>query len=150
MLLRNAASASLAHFLQLGENEENEREGMMKYKKVLVVDDNLEILELVTRKLRSEGFEVSNLSQGEEVLRVTKEFKPDLILMDIVLEDIDGADAVRRLQEDAETQEIPVIFLSGIVTEDEDEKEATIKVGDRMYPALGKPFSFNELMEKME
>ena len=121
----------------------------MKYKKILVVEDNKEMLDLISKKLRDEGAEVVSLTQGEEVLETAKTFKPEMVLMDIVLEDIDGAEAVRRLQQEALTQHIPVIFLSGIVTEDTEDNETTIKVGDRVYTALGKPFKFADLLAKL-
>jgi len=118
--------------------------------KILIVDDNPEILELLGRKLSMEGYTVANVSKGLEVLDKAKEFRPEFILMDIVLEDIDGAEAVRQLQTDVLTQDIPVIFLSGIVVNNGDGQSSGIKVGERHYPALGKPFAFKELMDKIK
>ncbi|HLF17550.1 MAG TPA: response regulator [Candidatus Omnitrophota bacterium] len=122
----------------------------MGVRKILIVDDNKDISELLSHKLKSEGFNVSTLSEGQEVLKKAKDFMPDVILMDIVLGDIDGADCVRTLQEYQSTRDIPVIFLSGIVVEDEEETATKIKVGDRFYPAIGKPFNFKELMDKIK
>jgi CheY-like chemotaxis protein len=122
----------------------------MKYKKIMVVDDNRELLELISKRLKLEKAEVMCVVKGEEVMAAVKQFKPEAILMDIVLEDIDGAEVVRRLQQDLATQHIPVIFLSGIVTEDAERNKTKLKVGEYQYDALGKPFKFEDLLEKLK
>ncbi|HNV23616.1 MAG TPA: response regulator, partial [Candidatus Omnitrophota bacterium] len=84
-------------------------------KKILLVDDEKEIVQLLDKKLSQEGFEVIKLSSGKEAVDKTKKYLPDLVLMDIMMPDIDGAEAVKLLQKDTLTRNIPVLFLSGIL-----------------------------------
>ena len=70
--------------------------------------------------------------------------------MDIVLPDLDGSEAVKQLKDIPETSNIPIIFLSGIVTSDaDDETKAEIKVAGQMFRAIGKPFSYSKLLEEI-
>ncbi len=114
-------------------------------KKILIVDDEKEMLELVAKRLVREGYQIFALSRGQEIVAKAKEFQPQLILMDIILPDIDGAEAVKLLQEDNATSGIPVVFLSGIVSRDE-KKEGSVRVGSVDYAALPKPFSVEQLL----
>lgn len=118
----------------------------MAKRKVLIVDDDEDILRLVEKRLSLDGFEVMKVSRGREVLSRVGEFRPQLILMDIMMDDMDGAEVVRQLQADKIASAIPVIFLSGIVVSDDGSREASVKVGDRKYPAIPKPFSGEELL----
>ncbi len=78
--------------------------------RVLVVDDEPSITELVATVLRYEGFQVEVAGNGWEALRQASEFRPDLIVLDVMLPDHDGFEVHRRLRERGE--EIPVIFLT--------------------------------------
>ena len=119
----------------------------MSDKKILVVDDEEELLEAVKKALTAEGYEVTAVTTASDAMNKARALKPDLVLMDIVLPDIEGPEAVRMLNEDPLTKDIPVIFLSGIITRDqEDEAISEVRVGDRRYKALSKPFSSRELM----
>lgn len=120
-------------------------ENQMVGKKILIVEDEKEMLDLLAKRLAKEGYQVMALSQGQQVVAKTKEFQPQLILMDIMLPDIDGAEAVKLLQQDGATSGIPVVFLSGIVSPDE-KKQISVKVGLREYPALPKPFTAEQLL----
>ena len=120
----------------------------MARRKILVVDDDKDILNLVEKRLSVDGFEVMKTSNGREVLSHVEEFRPEVILMDIMMEDMDGADIVRQLQADRKASAIPVIFLSGIVVADNETGAGpTVKVGDQRYPALPKPFSGDDLLK---
>jgi diguanylate cyclase (GGDEF)-like protein len=81
--------------------------------RVLVVDDSEFIHELVRARLREEGLQVEHELTGEAGIRHAVEARPDLILLDIELPDVDGFEVCRRLKERAETRTIPVIFLTG-------------------------------------
>jgi len=116
--------------------------------KLLIVDDDEEILKLLDKKLLSEGFEIEIVSRGDEVTQKAVEFKPDLILMDIMLPDIDGPDAVLMLQENEKTANIPVLFISGIVASDSD-MDSIVRVGERAYKAMAKPFTRDELLSEI-
>ena len=118
----------------------------MSFKKILIVDDELEMLEIVRKKLFLDGYQVLAATRGEEAVEVAMWDTPDLILLDIVLPDLDGPEVVKLLNENPVTADIPVIFLSGIVSRDEETKSCEIKVGGQHYPAIGKPFTYKELL----
>ncbi|HPN88283.1 MAG TPA: response regulator [Candidatus Omnitrophota bacterium] len=119
-------------------------------KKILLVDDEKEIVQLLDKKLSQEGFEVIKLSSGKEAVDKTKKYLPDLVLMDIMMPDIDGAEAVKLLQKDTLTRNIPVLFLSGILAPgSSSDTPQGITVGGIHYPALGKPFTAQQLLNKI-
>ena len=123
----------------------------MANKKILVVDDEQELLELVAKTLENEGYEAMTVTTAEDAMDKVRDFMPDLILIDIILPDMEGPEAVRALREDSLTARIPVLFLSGIVTrENPDSPSAEVMVGERKYKALSKPFSSKELIEEVQ
>jgi len=122
----------------------------MPEKKILVVDDEEELLDLIDKSLSAEGYKVTTAITAEDAMKKAKTFAPDLILIDIILPDMEGPEAVRILSEDPRTSKIPAIFLSGIITRENQEEAATeVRVGGRLYKALSKPFSSEELMTEV-
>ncbi len=123
----------------------------MSHKKILVVDDEKEVLDMLDKKLSTEGYIVILATRGKEAIAKTKLYLPDLILMDIVLPDIHGSEAVKLIKENPQTRKIPVIFLSGIVSKEENNLgKLTVTVDGRDYVAIPKPFYFNELLEEID
>ncbi len=117
-------------------------------KKILVADDDPEVLELVEKRLRSDGYQVIKAAAGREAIEKIKIHQPHLILMDIVLPDIDGSEVIKTIKADPLLQSIPVIFLSGIITQN-DEAKLEVKVDGRLFPAIPKPCNFERLLEEM-
>ena len=123
----------------------------MRSKKILVVDDEEELLELIAKTLEKEGYKVTTVTTAEDAMNMARSLMPDLILIDIILPDREGPEAVRALREDSLTERIPVLFLSGIVTRPEEGKASSeIVVGERKYKALSKPFSAKELIAEVK
>lgn len=111
--------------------------------KILVVDDEPAIAELVRTALSYEGFEVRQAGAAMEALSAAEAFRPDLIVLDVMLPDIDGFEVVRRLRTMA--RPIPVIFLTAKdATED---KVRGLTLGADDY--LTKPFSLEELLARV-
>jgi two-component system OmpR family response regulator len=110
---------------------------------VLVVDDELNITELVSLALRYEGFEVSSARDGGGALRAIREFKPELVILDVTMPDIDGFEVVRRMR--AEGLWMPVIFLTA--RDGTEDKIAGLTVGGDDY--IAKPFSLDELIARV-
>jgi two-component system, OmpR family, response regulator len=111
--------------------------------RVLVVDDELNITELVALGLRYEGFEVMSAANGQGALRAVREFKPELVILDVWMPDIDGFEVCRRMRADGIW--MPVIFLTARdATED---KIAGLTIGGDDY--LTKPFSLDELVARV-
>ncbi|MCK5215932.1 MAG: response regulator [Candidatus Omnitrophica bacterium] len=122
----------------------------MAYKKILVVDDEEDFLMMLEKRLMEEGFEVITATEGQEAIKKCKRYLPDLVLMDIILPDFDGSEVVKILLKDPSTRDIPVIFLSGIVTPGADNASPEVNIGGRTFQALGKPFPVEDLLNLLE
>ena len=90
-----------------------------KKKKVLVIDDQLEIRELVDVTLRGTEFDVLKASGGKEGIKIAQEQKPDLILLDIMMPKFDGYTTCKVLKRNPATKNIPVIFLTAKKTKED-------------------------------
>jgi two-component system, OmpR family, response regulator len=112
-------------------------------RRVLVVDDEENIRDLVAMGLRYEGFEVEAQDGGRAALAAVPRFRPDLIIMDVMMPDLDGFEVCRRLQTDGE--HAPVIFLTARKSMEDKLKGLTIGGDDY----LTKPFSFEELFARV-
>lgn len=84
----------------------------MAQEKILAIDDEEDILELVRYNLAREGFQVTCASSGEEALRMAQDTRPELIVLDLMLPGIDGLEVMRRLKASPSTQSIPVVMLT--------------------------------------
>ncbi|MCX7804409.1 MAG: response regulator [Planctomycetota bacterium] len=81
-------------------------------KRVLVVDDEKEILEIVQYNLEKNGYDTLCVGSGEQALSAAKKWSPDIILLDLMLPGIDGLDVCRKLKGDEETRHIPIVMLT--------------------------------------
>lgn len=84
----------------------------MAKEKILVIDDEEDILELLKYNLSREGYKVSCAASGEETLKAVRSRIPDLILLDLMLPGIDGLDVARQLKNDAKTKDVPIVILT--------------------------------------
>lgn len=122
----------------------------MAAKTILVVDDEKEVLDWLEKRLSSETYVVLMALTAKEALEKARRHKLDLILMDIVLPDMEGSEVVRILAKDSLTAHIPVIFMSGIVSKEDEHTQIEINVGGRLYRAVIKPFAFEELLKEIQ
>lgn len=122
----------------------------MENKKVLVVDDEEKVADLIVKSLELKGFAVMRALSGREAVSKAKMFLPDLILLDIILPDMDGSEVVQKLRKNNDTRSIAIIFLSGIVTREEGGADSEVQVGGEPYPALPKPFTIQQLLDKIQ
>ncbi|MBM9466365.1 response regulator transcription factor [Nakamurella leprariae] len=111
--------------------------------RVLVVDDETTLSELVSLALRYEGWEVRTAERGTAAVSIAREFRPDVAVLDIMLPDIDGLEVLRRLRADAER--IPVLFLTA--KDDVSDRIAGLTAGGDDY--VTKPFSIEELVLRL-
>lgn len=103
----------------------------MPTKKLLVIDDDKRICSLLKLKLEKNGNnKVIFAQEGLQGIVLAKKEKPDLIILDIVMEGLQGSEVARMLSEKPETKDIPVIFLSSLITEREVASEGKF-VGER-------------------
>jgi DNA-binding response OmpR family regulator len=114
-------------------------------KKILILDDDPDILEILSLLLADHGYEVRPLSCGDTVFEDIKDFLPDLILMDVVLAGMDGRSICKDIKENQLTYFVPVILISG-----------THDLADSLYlpgapnDFVAKPFDIDDLLAKIE
>ena len=119
--------------------------------KILLVDDELDVLKVLAKELRAVGYEVMTASTGREGIKQAQDILPDLILMDLLLPDIGGAEAVKILKASPELKKTPVIFLTAMVTPAEDQGEPLkINVGEDWYETVAKPYDKADLLLKIQ
>ena len=123
---------------------------MSAAKTILVVDDEKEVLDWLEKKLSGANYAVLRASAAKEALATARRNKPDLVLMDIVLPDMEGSEVVRTLAGDPSTGHIPVIFMSGIVSREDEHTQRELNVGGRLYRAISKPFDFAEILKEIK
>ena len=112
-------------------------------RRILVVDDEAPIRDLVATVLRYEGFEVQVAASGREALAAASAFRPSLVVLDIMLPDHDGLEVMRRLRRDG--LDVAVVFLTA--REDTRDKIAGLELGGDDY--VTKPFSLEELVARV-
>jgi two-component system, OmpR family, response regulator MprA len=113
--------------------------------KVLVVDDEENIIEFIKLGLRYEGFQVEAASDGEQGVTLAQRINPDLIILDVMMPGIDGLEVCRRLRSNPTTSDIPVLMLTA--KDEVRDRIAGLRIGADDY--LTKPFNFDELLERM-
>jgi len=113
--------------------------------KILVVDDDVDLAELVQTKLSAEGHEVKVINSGEGAFELAKQFKPDVAILDIMLPGVTGYQICRRLRKDPELYRIGILILTALG--EEPEVLHGIEQGADDY--LSKPFKLETLNEKL-
>lgn len=114
-------------------------------KKIMVVDDEADIRELIKFNLEKEGFDVVPVSDGETALEEARLKQPDLIILDVMLPGIDGIEVCFKLKSDSAYKSIPIVMLSAKT--DESDQLVGLKIGADDY--LVKPFSPKVLVAKI-
>lgn len=118
----------------------------MAGEKILVIEDDRDILELLTHQLSGEGYAIDIAESGEDGLRIARSEVPDLILLDLMLPGIDGYDTCRILKNDSRTELIPIIMLTA--KSEEQDIVTGFEAGADDY--ITKPFSISVLSARIE
>ena len=113
--------------------------------RILIVDDTEDILLVVSRRLKSWGYEVLTASSGEEGLEIAFEDLPDLILLDVMMPRMKGREVCAKLKADPKTKHIPIIFLTALGLADH--VKAGMDLGAEDY--IVKPFESDELKKRI-
>ncbi len=113
--------------------------------RILLVEDNPENRDMLSRRLIRRGYQLSFAMDGAEAVRLTQEERPELVLMDLSLPVMDGWEATRRLKSDAATQSIPIIALTAHAMVGD--RERAIEAGANDYDT--KPVDIERLLGKI-
>lgn len=116
-------------------------------KKILIIEDDRFLRELIARKLANEGFDVHEAIDGESGVKKVKELKPDIILLDLILPGIDGFEVLSRIKEDPSTETIPVIILSNLGQREDIERGLKLGASDFLVKAK---FTPSEIIQKIK
>lgn len=113
---------------------------------ILIVDDEQDILDILSYSLRQNGFEVTQATNGLEACRLVGEHRPDLILLDIMMPELNGWEVCRLIRsvEDQRMASIPIIMISALG--DKDDITKGLELGANDY--LPKPFDMNNIISK--
>jgi DNA-binding response OmpR family regulator len=112
-------------------------------KKILILDDNQDILEIVHETLSYENFDVRSISNGEEVMAAMTEFTPDLVILDYRVAGINGGDLCKQIKCHPLYKDVPVIIFSAYINHDDE------LLGYGCDAIINKPFDLTELVEKV-
>ena len=116
----------------------------MAKKKILAVDDDGVVLKLLEQHLSDEGYEVFTAKDGFEALILAKTKLPHLILLDIMMPGLDGTGVGEKLKENPQTRNIPVVFLTSLVSKGEELSHGSM-IGGHVF--IAKPYERAKLLE---
>ena len=119
----------------------------MDKQRILIVDDEDDVLSVLEKGLTGKGYLVATASNGKDAIMLARSKQPDLILLDILMPDMDGTEVAGKLREDPKTKDIPVMFLTCLYTKGE-ERENGSTIGNNLMVA--KPYDMEELLVGIE
>ncbi|MBI1888348.1 MAG: response regulator [Candidatus Spechtbacteria bacterium] len=123
------------------------RERSKDQKKVLVIEDDQFLRDLIIKKLEEEGFETLQAIDGEEGLRLIREEKPAIVLLDLILPGVDGFEVLKQAKEDAGVRAIPIIILSNLGQKDDIDRGLALGAEDYLIKAH---FTPGEIVQKVK
>ena len=117
--------------------------------KLLIVDDEPDALLILAKTLSARGYEVITACEGHQAIMLARAEKPDMVLLDILMPDMDGTQVASALQEEQTTRDIPVIFLTCLIT------KKTQQIGSQYYDAanyafVAKPYDLGKLLAEID
>ena len=115
--------------------------------KILIIEDDKFLRELISRKLTDENFETEQAVDGEQGLKQIRAVQPDLVLLDLILPGIDGFEVLSKMKEDTALAPIPVIILSNLGQREDVEKGLKLGAVDYLVKAH---FTPNEIITKVK
>ena len=116
-------------------------------KKILIIEDDKFLREVIAKKLTTEGYEIIEAVNGENGITQAGETKPNLILLDLILPGIDGFGVLTQLKENTGTKEIPIIILSNLSQENEIKRALALGAADFLIKAN---FTPSEIIKKIK
>jgi len=119
----------------------------MNKKKILIVDDEEDMLLVLAKDLAARGYFIITAGNGKDAMLLAKSERPDLVILDILMPEMGGQEVAAMLKQDPRTQDIPVMFLSCLYNKAEEAKRGHIVGGNVMF---AKPYDPKELVSAVE
>jgi DNA-binding response OmpR family regulator len=116
-------------------------------KKILVVDDDKDLLFLLEERLKEEGYDVVTTDNAESGLSLAKSEKVDLLILDVIMPGKDGTYVAEKLQVDPVMKKVPIIFLTGLYSKEEEKTRGHL-VANKVF--LAKPYEIEDLLVEIE
>ena len=116
-------------------------------KKVLIVDDEEDVLQMLGKRLTASGYSVITATNGTDAIALAKSQHPDIIILDIIMPGMEGGEVAAELKEHPLTRSIPVILLTAMLSKTEEEKHGSMDGG---HIALAKPLDIEKLLDQMK
>lgn len=121
----------------------------MEKKRILIVDDDVSLTRMLQLNLVDTGdFEVQICNQAIRALEMARAFRPDIILLDVVMPGLDGGDVDAQLKQDPFLRDVPVLIVTALVSSDEVGEDSVISSGDQIM--IAKPIRFEKLLQAIE
>ena len=114
---------------------------------ILVIDDDKDVLALMAELLDIRGYDVLTADTGLEGVQLAMSKHPDIVILDISMPEMDGGQVAEKLKDHPQTQNIPIIFLTGLITKDSEVGSNHVVGGNIMF---AKPCNMDELAEQIE
>lgn len=117
----------------------------MSKETILIVDDEEDIIELIKYNLKNEGYSILTAQTGEKAIKIARQSRPDLIVLDLMLPGIDGLEVTKTLKNDAQTRHVPIVMLTA--RGEESDIVTGLELGANDY--ISKPFSPKVLVARI-
>ena len=117
-----------------------------KRKTILVVDDSPVMQKMTEKFFRNNHYEVYSALSGQECLQMTEKYRPDAILMDVILPDADGRSIAEKLKDDPKTEKTAIIFTTNTVSLKEDKGFESFEINGVIYRAFAKPLHYPKIL----
>jgi len=115
--------------------------------KILVVEDETFLVKIYSVKLKKEGYDIQIAMDGEEAVKLSQTFKPDLILLDLILPKLNGFEALEQIRKKSATKKTPVIVLSNLGQEEDIKRAESLGADDYLVKAN---FSIQDVVQKVK
>jgi DNA-binding response OmpR family regulator len=116
-------------------------------KKILIIDDEKDMLLMLEKRLTAEGYSVITATNGAKAIALAKSQHPDIIILDVLMPGMDGGEVAEKLKEHSLTKSIPVIFLTALLTKAEEHQE-NHTIGSNI--TFAKPLDTEELLAQIK
>ena len=114
--------------------------------KLLVIDDDTGMIRLLEKRLKSQGYSVVGALSGEDGVQKAKQSPPDLVLLDIMMPRMSGAEVARKFQSDDDLKAIPIVFITVTISKKDDKVPKQVEIDGVLYEAFAKPLYFPKLI----
>lgn len=141
-------NTKLKHAIEHKAQDDNKAEAQSSSKKIMIIEDDTTISNMYKTGLTNYGYEVSVAQNGEEGLKMVKQAKPNIILLDVIMPKIDGFAVLTQLKADKDTKKIPVLMLTNLGQTEDKQRGKKLGAIDYIVKADFTPMQVSEKIKK--